>query len=162
MTHARAETLRRARRVAAELSRPADCWLGARILLWAAVVRVAKYAVPLPTLVRVISPVPHHGRRSAERERRIALFAEWASRVVRPRSPGNCLERSLVSYRFLIRADADPELMIGFRRDDTGMLGHAWVLVDGRPLGDSPTVVATYEVAMAFGRGHSPMADPAH
>lgn len=162
MTHARAATLRRAKRVAAELSRPADCWLGARILFWATVVRVAKYAVPLRTLVRVMSPDPHHGRRSAERERRIALFADWASRVARPRSPGNCLERSLVSYRFLIRAHADPQLVIGFRRDDTGVLGHAWVLVDGRPLGDSPAVVATYEVAMAFGRGHPPLADPAH
>ncbi len=67
-----------------------------------------------------------------------------------------------MSYRFLIGAHADPQLIIGFRRDDTGVIGHAWVLVDDRPLGDSPTLVATYEVAMTFGRGGRPLADPAH
>ena len=142
-----------------ELSRPADCWLGARILCWAAFVRVAKYAVPLRTLIRAMSPVSRGGTRNAERERRIALFADWASRVVRPRSRGNCLERSLVSYRFLASAHADPHLIIGFRRDETGVLGHAWLLVDGRPLGESPSSVAVYEVAMSFGTGGRPLSD---
>jgi hypothetical protein len=146
--------------VTAELSRPSDCWLGARILCWAAFVRVAKYAVPLRTLVRAMSPVPRHGPRNAQRERRIALFADWASRVVRPRSQGNCLERSLVAYRFLVRAHADPSLIIGFRRDESGVLGHAWVLVDGQPLGESPSSVAAYEIAMSFGRGGRPVTDP--
>jgi hypothetical protein len=162
MTNVLAKTSRRARRVGAELSRPANCWLGVRFLCWAAFVRVAKYVVPLRTLVRAISPVSRDGARNAERERRIALFADWASRVVRPRSQGNCLERSVVSYRFLVSAHADPQLIIGFRRDETGVLGHAWVLVDGRPLGESPSSVAAYEIALSFGGGGRPLTDLVH
>jgi len=150
-----------ARRVAAQLARPADIWLGARILGWAAFVRVAKYAVPLRALVRIASPVPRLGIRDLNQERRIALFSDWASRLVRPRTRGNCLERSLVSYRYLLRAHADPRLVIGFRHGEHGVLGHAWVLVDGQPLSDSPAVVAEYEVAMSFDSGGRALTDPA-
>jgi transglutaminase superfamily protein len=151
--------LPRVRRISTELARPADTWLAARIFCWVALVRVAKYAVPLQALVKIVSPVPRSGSRNANREQRIALFADWASRVVRPRSDGNCLERSLVAYRYMIRAHANPRLVIGFRRGDSGMLGHAWVLVDGEPLSDSPASVAEYHVAMSFEPGGCVMTD---
>ena len=152
----------RAKRVAGELVRPADSWLAARILCWAAFVRLAKYAIPLRTLVQMVSPTPREGPRDPCRERQIAVFADWASRIVRPRTGGNCLERSLVSYRYLVRARADPRLMIGFRRDESGVLGHAWVVVDGQPLSDSPATLAEYQVAMSFDARGRALADPAH
>jgi Transglutaminase-like superfamily len=152
---------RRTKRVALELVRPADSLLAARILCWAAFVRLAKYAIPLRTLVQIVSPTPREGPRDPSRERQIAIFADRASRIVRPRTRGNCLERSLVSYRYLVRAHADPRLMIGFRRDQSGVLGHAWVLVDGQPLGDSPATLAEYQVAMSFGAGDRALVDPA-
>ena len=152
----------RAKRVAGELVRPADSWLAARILCWAAFVRLAKYAIPLQTLVQMVSPTPREGPRDPCRERQIAVFADWASRIVRPRTRGSCLERSLVSYRYLVRARADPRLMIGFRRDESGVLGHAWVVVDGQPLSDSPATLAEYQVAMSFDARGRALADPAH
>jgi hypothetical protein len=152
---------RRAARVAAELARPANSWLAARILCWASFVRVAKYVIPLRTLVQIVSPSPCPGSRDLSRERRIALFAEWSSRIVRPRTSGNCLERSLVSYRYLVGAHADPRLVIGFRRGASGVLGHAWVLVDGQPLSDSPAIVAEYQVAMSFNADGRAVTDPA-
>jgi hypothetical protein len=152
---------RRAKRVAVELVRPADSWLAARLLCLAAFVRLAKYVMPLRTLVQIVSPMPREGPRDHRRERQIALFADWASRIVRPRTRGNCLERSLVSYRYLVRAHADPRLVIGFRRDESGVLGHAWVLVDGQPLSDSPATLAEYQVAMSFDAGGRALADPA-
>jgi hypothetical protein len=151
----------RAKRVAAELARPADSWLAARIFGWAAFVRLAKYAMPLRTLVKIVSPAPGPGSRDPRRERKIARFADWASRIVRPMTQGNCLERSLVAYRYLVRAHADPRLVIGFRRGDRGILGHAWVLVDGRPLSDSPAAVAEYQVAMSFDAGGRVLTEPA-
>jgi Transglutaminase-like superfamily len=140
----------RVRRVATELARPADGLLATRIFAWTAFVRLAKYAMPLRTLVKIVSPRSRPGPRDRRRERQIALFADWASRIVPPATTGNCLERSLVAYRYLVRAHADPRLVIGFRRGDTGVLGHAWILVDGQPLSDSPASVAEYEVAMSF------------
>jgi hypothetical protein len=61
----------------------------------------------------------------------------------------NCLERSLVAYRFLGRAGASPQLVIGVARDERGVRGHAWVTVDGRPIGES--VPGNFEVMMTFG-----------
>ncbi len=153
--------LGRAGRVSAELARPADSWLAARVFAWVVFVRVAKYVMPLRTLVKLVSPAPQPGARDADLERRIALFSDWASRVVRPATPGNCLERSLVAYRYLVDAHAAPRLVIGFRRGEHGVLGHAWVLVDGRPLRDSPAAVAEYHVAMSFEAGGRVLIDSA-
>jgi len=150
----------RVSRVVSALARPSDSMLAVRVFAWAAFVRVAKYAMPLRTLVRIVSPPARPGPRDRERERRIALFADWASRVVRPTTRGNCLERSLAAYRYLVHAHADPRLVIGFRRGQDGVLGHAWVLVDGQPLSDSPATVAEYQVAMSFGAGGRALTDP--
>ncbi len=149
------------RRIVAELMRPGDPWLAARIFAWAAFVRVAKYAMPLRTLVTIVSPSPRQGLRDSRREQQIARFADWASRIVRPMTQGNCLERSLVAYRYLVGAHADPRLVIGFRRDDRGVLGHAWVLVDGKPLSDSPATIAEYQVAVSFEAGGRILTGPA-
>ncbi len=52
---------------------------------------------------------------------------------------GNCLERSLVVYRFLARSHPDARVVIGARRIDGRLLGHAWVTVGGRAI-DEPSV----------------------
>lgn len=143
----------RARRVSVEIESPADLLLGARILGLALFVRVMKYVLPLPRLVRAMTPAVRPGARDRERERRIATFSRWAARLVRPRDAGSCLERSVVIYRELTRAHATPRLCIGFRRDGTDVAGHAWVIVDGMPVADSPAVCDAYDVAMAFDAG---------
>lgn len=153
--------LARTGRVASTLAHPADSWLAARIFACAAFVRVAKYVLPLRTLVQIVSPTAQPGGRDRDRERRIGLFADWASRIVRPTTRGNCLERSLAAYRYLVRDHADPRLVIGFRRGEDGVLGHAWVLVDGQPLCDSPATIAEYQVAMSFDAAGRPLTDPA-
>lgn len=141
----------RARKAWSAMDGPSDAWLAARILAAALIVRLAKYVVPLPRLVAAMTPPPQaDGSRDRRRESRIALFAGWSARVVRPRDAGNCLERSVVLYRELARAHARPRLCIGFRREDSTILGHAWVLVDGAPVADSAHVCDRYEVAMVF------------
>jgi Transglutaminase-like superfamily len=144
----------RARTVWNAMDGPSDAWLAARILAAALIVRLAKYVVPLPRLVAAMTPPPPgEGSRDHRRESRIALFAGWSARVVRPRDAGNCLERSVVLYRELARAHARPRLCIGFRREDSTILGHAWVLVDGVPVADSAHICDRYQVAMVFDPG---------
>ena len=65
----------------------------------------------------------------------------------------NCLERSLVSYRFLSHAGAEPELAFGVAKDrDDPVRGHAWVVLDGEPVHDSVAALERFERLGAFGR----------
>ena len=64
---------------------------------------------------------------------------------------GNCLARSLVLYRYLSRADADPRLVVGMAKPDQ-LLGHVWVTVDGRPLLETPETLGSYTEVVSFGR----------
>ena len=65
-------------------------------------------------------------------------------------SGGNCLERSLILYRYLARANADPRLVVGMSKAHE-FLGHVWVTVDGRPLLDTPETLRAYTVVVRFG-----------
>jgi len=52
-----------------------------------------------------------------------------------------CLEKSLVLEALLRRCDFHPELRIGVRREGGDLVkAHAWVEVDGRPVGEAPDV----------------------
>jgi hypothetical protein len=127
---------------------------------WSLVLPVLKYTVSLPRLVRLMGCRP--GR---ERDRRvegqIIRFA-WAIYRARPRrNRDNCLERSLLVLRYLSRAGAEPRLRIGARRRDE-VLGHAWVVLDDRPLFESVTSLDGFVVLAEFadGRRVSSEAEP--
>lgn len=144
------------RRVVEEIASLSDLLLAVRIVALALSIRVLKHVVPLSTLVRLLAPRPHRGPRRGRREKTIAVFARAAARLVRPRIEGSCLERSLILYRHLALAGAQPRLLVGFRRDQAAVLGHVWVVVDGEPVADSPAVCAGYDVALRFDSfGHS-------
>ena len=67
-------------------------------------------------------------------------------------SGGNCLERGLVTYRYLSALNAEPVLVVGVSREsDRGVKGHAWVSVDGRPVGETAAEVAEFVRFMEFG-----------
>lgn len=140
----------RVRRVLGELETPFDVWLGIRILSGTLFVRLAKHVVPLQRLVALMTPGAAPGVRDSRLEARIVRMAGWAARAVRPFGEGNCLERSLVLYRALIRAHATPVLYVGFRSGEAGVEGHVWVVLDGAPLCDSAGRCAGYGVAMTF------------
>ena len=84
--------------------------------------------------------------RDPEREERTIGVVARLSRA----SGGNCLARSLVLYRYLSRADADPRLVVGMAKPDE-YLGHVWVTVDGRPLLETPETLRGYEEVTTFG-----------
>jgi hypothetical protein len=110
-----------------------------------------KRLVPLHTLARWTWRAPR-GPRNPERERRIIAQTIKLGHLSRSRDR-DCLQRSLLLYRELSRAGADPSLMIGFERVDEGdVAGHAWIVVDGRPVAESAEAIARLVPTCVFGR----------
>jgi hypothetical protein len=142
--------LGRVRRVTSQFEQIGDVWLAARVLAWACVLPVLKQVVPVRSLARIMQRPPRIPVRDAAREARIVAFARWAARVRRWNSGGNCLERGLIAYRYLGAAGASPTLVVGMGRNEHDVIGHAWVLVDGRPAGETEVSLAIYTPVFAF------------
>lgn len=117
-----------------KLDSPGDAWLAIRMTGWALVLPLLKHAVPLPRLARLMW---RQGRGHAEqREIDRVVRLSWAAARIRP-LPGrdNCLERSLIAYRYLSALDASPHLVVALRSARSAPDGHVWVTVEGRPVG---------------------------
>jgi hypothetical protein len=151
-----ASSLRRslAARVAARVHSPGDVAMVARMLGWALVLPIIKHLVPIGTLVPLMrrSGSEPGGVRDASREDQIVTLARWTCRLTRWSSGGNCLERGLITYRFLGAAHAQPSLAVGIGRGEDGEIrGHAWVIVDGKPAGESLASVGEFGSVLTFG-----------
>lgn len=143
--------LSRLERIASRFTSVADVLLAVRVMGWALVLPGLKRVVPVKSLAAVMHRNAGTTARSAEREERIVTFSRWAARLVRWKSGGNCLERGLIAYRYLGHAGADPVLIVGLDQDGPGALvGHAWVLVDGQAVGESPSALERYTPVFAF------------
>ncbi len=139
-------------RVLSRFRSPSDVLLAARVLGWAMVLPAAKHLVPIRQLARLMRRAPTApAGRDAALEERIVTFARWGARLMRWKSGGNCLERGLIAYRFLGAAGAGPTLVVGLSRADKGgIIGHAWVIVDGTPVGESVSALSEYTPVFAF------------
>jgi transglutaminase superfamily protein len=133
----------------AQLERPADVWLLVRMLAWSAVLPIGKRVLPLPRLVQLLLPRARARERDRRREAAIESLSEWVFKSRPPSVRDNCLERGLVAYRYLVRAGADPTLVVGMPRTPGGH-GHVWVSVDGTPVHDSAEQLAQFEPVLAF------------
>ena len=142
--------MRRLRRTRSVLAGPADLWLALRMAGWLPLLPLLKYALPLPRLARLMSAAGS-GPRQPERERRIVILGHWLYKFGTLGRYDCCLERSLVTYRYLCRANAAPELVVGFRKEGGRTLGHVWVLLDGEPVHDSPAELGEYVPLAVFG-----------
>jgi transglutaminase superfamily protein len=144
-------TRRHVERLRGSVGRPADAWLLVRIVGWSLVLPVAKSVIPLPRLTRLMRADAGSSRRDAEQEQTVTALTAWVFKTRPPGSRDNCLERALVTYRYLCRAGADPELVVGMARDEEGVHGHAWVTVDGFPVHDTIAELARFEPMLRFG-----------
>jgi Transglutaminase-like superfamily len=130
---------------------PERTWLLARMAPWAVSLPLLKFVVPLPKLVGMATPRRRGGQRRPERE---AVIVELTRLLARTRAmvaaDDNCLERSLLTYRFLAREGADPRLVVGMAKADDSFEGHVWVLVDGEPVHDEPELLERYSELMSF------------
>ena len=119
------------------------------MVVWAIVLPVLKRALPLQRLVPLMWRTSQ-AERSHEQERRIIALSARITRL-RPRWRSNCLERSLLTYRFLARAGADPRLVVGVSTLEGAIVGHAWVTLDGEPVHERPEAVESFARLIEFG-----------
>lgn len=114
--------------------RPSQWLLLVRVALLVAAIRLALPRVPLPTLLRYLTP----RRRAREADpRAVEAGMRYADALLARLSAGprgNCLPRSLVVYRLAARAGLDVRLHCGVRPHDHGLDGHAWCTADGAVL----------------------------
>lgn len=147
-----------ASRVRRAVARLAACFrrdwrLLLRAFLWRLALPLLKNVVPLPTLVRLLSASPvagaagTHERRGSRLEAVGQLLTEGGRIVV----SSNCLERSLMLYRFLSEVGAGPQLVMGVSKGTTGVAGHAWIEIDGQALADATT--DSFAPVLIFGAG---------
>jgi transglutaminase superfamily protein len=120
------------------------------MLGWRVVLPALKRVIPLPSLVRLMWS--DGGPPALDREAVVRL-AEVAYEPGPDGARGNCLERSLVAYRYLAQLRADPTLVVGVDRSGSEVRGHVWVLVDGVPVHDSPERVEGHTALVCFGPG---------
>lgn len=141
------------RRAAEAVDSLSDAALAVRMLGWALILPVLKVAVSLEKLVQLMAIDGSRSQRNLEAERRIGRLARLAHRTAGAGRRDNCLERSLIAYRYLSAANADPVLVVGASRGGTGIEGHVWLLVDGEPIADSSDEIRRYVPLTAFGSG---------
>jgi hypothetical protein len=111
---------------------------------------ILKRVVPLDRLARLAwcEPVRPPGP---------PRYDQTAARVAKVRRlfgrfDDDCLQTSLLLFRELSRLGAAPTLAIGFCRSGGRVAGHAWVTVDGVPVGDTRQPSAEFALACRFGR----------
>jgi len=115
---------------------------------WRLVLPALKRMLPLDTLASAMRTRP--GRRSEEE--RVVRLASWVYGS-RPLTGGdNCLERSLLLYRYLSRTDPDARLVVGFRHSGQAVEGHAGVAVGNRPMAADTDERGPYAPLVSFGR----------
>jgi hypothetical protein len=110
---------------------------------------VLKHLVPLKWLARW-AWVPATALRDRAAERKLAATVARLSQLV-GLPDRDCLQRSLILYRVLSRAGADPRLVIGFHRADNRVVGHAWVLVDGNAMIEPNADLLKFSPTLVFG-----------
>ena len=143
--------VRHLRRLRSLVRAPGDAALLVRMAGWSVVLPILKRATPLPRLVQLAQRDARRESRDPEREAKVIALSEWLFRV-RPRgSRDNCLDRSLVSFRFLGRLNAQPELVVGVGREGEETTGHVWVMIDGTPVHDDGSTLAAYDRLVVFG-----------
>ena len=124
--------------------------LAVRMGFWALVLPILKRVVPLRRLAQVMRN-DAHGPRDRAYEQQVVALSSLLARLRPPRFRDNCLERSLLAYRFLTRANADARLVVGVRIAHTQVLGHAWVTVDDEPIHETPAAITGFSRLVEFG-----------
>ncbi|TMK27262.1 MAG: hypothetical protein E6G64_12865 [Actinobacteria bacterium] len=109
--------------------------LAVRMSSWALALPILKRVVPLQRLAQVMRD-DGHGPRDPTHERQIVALSSLLS---------------LLAYRFLTRANADPRLVVGVRIGEAGVLGHAWVTLNGEPIHESPAAISEFSRVVEFG-----------
>jgi hypothetical protein len=144
-------TSTRIRRVRSVIERPGDVWLICRMAVWAIVLPPLKRVVRLEILARIMWSDAARG--ASDTDKVIALSRLLTRRTAS--SAGSCYERSLLAYRFLSQRGAEVSLVAAVKKEHGSVTGHAWVTVDGAPVGESDAI-EDFVPVVVYGRGGLP------
>jgi hypothetical protein len=122
---------------------------GFRIVPAYVLLGLLKHRVPLRSLAKW-TWCETTGPRDRLAERRLTANVLRLSKLLRIEDR-DCLQRSLLLYRLLSAAGADPELVVGFREQDGKIIGHAWVLVDDVSIIERQSCLVRFSPAFRFG-----------
>jgi hypothetical protein len=114
-------------------------------MLLAALLPLLKRVVPIRSLVAHMWSTT----RTAPPGQTDATLGELTRRLSRL-ARSNCLERSLLAYRFLGRGGFDPQLVLGIADFGAGVVGHAWVTVGGEPFFDQDRTIVAFSPIVTF------------
>ena len=141
MASAQSTSFRRRARIARRvLARRDERGLMVRMVGWRLLVSTLKHVVPLRRLVAIAGGGTPAGARAGRLPAQ-ARIVELARLACRPRLLGsneNCLDRSLIAYRYLRAAGASPALVIGVGQDQGAVRGHAWLTIGNDEEGGEP------------------------
>ena len=135
------------RALGTHIQSPSDALLVGRLLAWRLALPVLKRTVPIATLVRLMASPAGRSTRDTGR------IVELVELIFTPRpneDPGNCLDRSLVLYRFLSRNEPGTRLVLGMRSGSAELEGHAWVIAGDRAFGQTPAGGGGFEPVATF------------
>jgi hypothetical protein len=129
------------------MRRPADVWLFARMVAWAALLPLVKRRVSLMRLVEAAAPSKH--RPTAASADTVIVLSRWVYRL--PLLRDNCLEKSLLTYHYLPPDGGRYRLVLGYRGVEADLPpGHAWLTVDDIPVHDTEATLADLVPVLAF------------
>jgi hypothetical protein len=131
---------------------PADWLLLARAWVRLGGIAVAlRCGMPLPRLRRLLRPGGRAGRGRGEVSvPRLVRLVRAAARLT-PVRPA-CLARALCLESLLAERGLEPVLQLGARRAGGGIAAHAWIELDGAPVGEPAGVARRYLPLHAAGR----------
>jgi hypothetical protein len=136
---------------------PGDAWLLLRMVGWRIVLPLRTKVLPLPRLARMMWVGEPSRRASPQRDARITTLAHGLYGPWNTQTFNNCLDRSLLTYRFLSAAGAEPRLVVGFANDGGPVRGHAWITLAGQSLHEPDDVDEEFTPVVAFGRDGTPI-----
>jgi len=145
-----------AAKVRDRLPRSGRLGLFLRIGAWLAALPVLFYLLPLPALMRLLTPraaglqpAPANHDPAAATEPACAEAMRILNLNPRFRRRGACLPRSFILYRYARLAGFPAVFFLGVRLEGDATVGHSWVEVHGRHLHD-PQAQIPYKVTFSY------------
>ncbi len=121
-----------------------------RVALWSLMVPLLLRTLSMDKLMKVLEP----GKQKDHKEdMQAAKFIDVYVRKVLRLNPVNegkiCLKRSLVLYRFLRMYNIPARFMVGVKKEQGKLTGHAWIEIRGQHFQD-PLENANYTVTFSY------------
>lgn len=137
--------------------RPMKALLYARMAFWVVALSGLARLLPLPRVMRVMTPLrrpPAAPENSEAVQERVAETLDALLRTDFWVFTPTCWKRAPVLYRYLLLEGIRARVVFGMRKEGGGVAGHAWLERDGRPVLEksAPAYAVTFIFPKPAGR----------